>query len=889
MEKYLYICFFVLIILITFSKPALSQRFDPFLDWREMDTGHFLIIFPSSLKDTAIEVAVLAERILPQVEAFLNTTLSFQPAIVLVDNTDIPNGYADPLQGKIHLVISSPYNQFLGTQFRSWIQMVLTHELTHMLHLEAASPEIKRWRKLLGYVVLPNVIQPIWVWEGYAMYAENHFGVQGRLSDTLYDMYLREIALGDHFESPYLLGGYSYLDRWPGQNGCYIYGASVCQFIADRFGEKKLGEISTLCSENFQIYGFERALKKVIGIDTDALWKLWKENLKEKYQKQYQFIQNQSITQVTFLTDRGYSVSGLSLSPDQKKLVYSLSHPDYISGLRLLEQQSGQEQLIVRGFIVGNPDFSQDGRHLVYSKMVPERYHSWVDIFDYDLDTGKESRLTHDVRAFSPFFRNGKVYFLKRNVFPESLCSIDPASGTIEVIFEFPSSFRPIQLMVDPSEQTMVICGWKNGFLDLAILSEDRKLHFLTSDVYADLSPSFSSDGKILFFSSDRNGVYNIYAYYLDTGEFFQVTNVVNGLFEPKYNGQKFFGIAYHQSGFDVCEFQSDIPKWKKIKVEQQNILDLPDKTPLTCNYEDKPYEAIRHLFPRYWVPLIWGGTTNASDYLGFHSYSFSYQSDLQENFTTTFSYQGLFMEPEIDFWFSLDQEKYQYSLSFGYPVYLPHQNQLNFRAGYERIYRDDSLYSGFWKGFFLSLDGSIAEGNDSWITTQSFNLTYQNGNYELYSVQKGQFSWGIQAFRAGNVDHSWYAHVALGYSTLPQDFVFGGQDSLWGVAGYPEEILRGKIAGRFELGYKFPLLTLDRPLLSLGLIKGIDGKIYWVEAAAGESWNALEWIGSIGSEISLHSFLAEGFPVDLTLGYAHPFKPNCSDEWYLTLSTRFR
>ncbi|NLJ49563.1 MAG: hypothetical protein GX428_08265, partial [Candidatus Atribacteria bacterium] len=144
----MYIYFFVLIILITFSKPVFSQRFDPFLDWREMDTGHFLIIFPSSLKDTAIEVAVLAERILPQVEAFLNTTLSFRPAIVLADNTDIPNGSADPLQGKIHLVISSPYNQFLGTQFRSWIQMVLTHELTHMLHLEAVSPEIKRWRKL---------------------------------------------------------------------------------------------------------------------------------------------------------------------------------------------------------------------------------------------------------------------------------------------------------------------------------------------------------------------------------------------------------------------------------------------------------------------------------------------------------------------------------------------------------------------------------------------------------------------------------------------------------------------------------------------------------------------------------------------------------------------
>jgi hypothetical protein len=90
-------------------------------------------------------------------------------------------------------------------------------------------------------------------------------------------------------------------------------------------------------------------------------------------------------------------------------------------------------------------------------------------------------------------------------------------------------------------------------------------------------------------------------------------------------------------------------------------------------------------------------------------------------------------------------------------------------------------------------------------------------------------------------------------------------------------------------LGYEFSLITLDQPLFSLGLVKSIHGKIYWIESAAGESWNTLDWIGSIGSELSLQSYLSEGFPLDLTLGYAHPLEPNCSGEWYLTLSTRFR
>ena len=141
MKKYSLIWFFILIILVVLSKPVFSQRFDPYLDWREMDTGHFLVVFPASLKDVALEVAILAEGILSQIETFLNTTLSFRPAIVLADNTDIPNGQADPLQGEIHLVISQPYNQFLGTKLRNWIHMVLAHELTICFILKQQVPK----------------------------------------------------------------------------------------------------------------------------------------------------------------------------------------------------------------------------------------------------------------------------------------------------------------------------------------------------------------------------------------------------------------------------------------------------------------------------------------------------------------------------------------------------------------------------------------------------------------------------------------------------------------------------------------------------------------------------------------------------------------------------
>ena len=41
--------------------------------------------------------------------------------------------------------------------------------------------------------------------------------------------------------------------------------------------------------------------------------------------------------------------------------------------------------------------------------------------------------------------------FSKKECFSESLCSIDPTSGKIESVSEFPSSFRPIQATIDPT------------------------------------------------------------------------------------------------------------------------------------------------------------------------------------------------------------------------------------------------------------------------------------------------------------------------------------------------------------------------------------------------------------------------------------------------------
>ena len=56
----------------------------------------------------------------------------------------------------------------------------------------------------------------------------------------------------------------------------------------------------------------------------------------------------------------------------------------------------------------------------------------------------------------------------------------------------------------------------------------------VTHDRAVDGDPVFSRDGRWLFFHSDRTGITNVYAYELATTRLRQVTNVLNGAYQPE-------------------------------------------------------------------------------------------------------------------------------------------------------------------------------------------------------------------------------------------------------------------------------------------------------------------------------------------------------------------
>jgi Tol biopolymer transport system component len=105
----------------------------------------------------------------------------------------------------------------------------------------------------------------------------------------------------------------------------------------------------------------------------------------------------------------------------------------------------------------------------------------------------------------------------------------------------------------------------KDGFLNLFLLDlSENQIKPLTSGSYHDLSCDWSFDGKDLVFSSDRNGAYNLYFLSLDSlkdfskkGDFFhpiQLTDLITGAFDPSFSsdGKTLYFSAYEGYSFQI-------------------------------------------------------------------------------------------------------------------------------------------------------------------------------------------------------------------------------------------------------------------------------------------------------------------------------------------------
>src|SRR5690242_6029215 len=126
-----------------------ATLFDPALKFRMLHTEHFRIYFHQGEDRLAGRLAVIAEGVWHALERPLGVRPPRLTHLVVADQSEQANGYATPL----------PYNTIViyptwprGAEFNTddWLRLVVTHEFTHIVHLDRSEGYARVLRNIFG-------------------------------------------------------------------------------------------------------------------------------------------------------------------------------------------------------------------------------------------------------------------------------------------------------------------------------------------------------------------------------------------------------------------------------------------------------------------------------------------------------------------------------------------------------------------------------------------------------------------------------------------------------------------------------------------------------------------------------------------------------------------
>ena len=592
-------------------------------DWSYIQTPHFDIYYYEDQKSLAEFTADVAEESYEQISIHLRWDLKKRVSIMVYNShnefqqTNVVSSYMrEGVGGVTELFKNRVVFPFEGnySQFRH----VIHHELVHALINDMV------YGGSMQHVISSRtkIRVPIWSNEGLAEYLSSKW-------DTKADMVLRDIAVHERMPSVKELNYFM----------AYKGGQSLWRFITEKYGREKIGDVFRLMKRTQNAEkGYERAL----GMNYEDLTKQWHKYLKKEYwpdiknrdpledmsekitdHKKAKNFYNISPaispdgSMVAVLSDEmGYfdillldaitgkkikklikgnrSVDfeelkwlqpGISWSPDSKRIVLAAKagKSDALHIIDVENKESEKIELDMNG--VFSASWSPNGNQIAFIGQVENS----SDVFVLNLDTKSYERITDDI-------------------FSDSYPSWNP-KGT-EIIFT--------------SDRGDYVSGDFNGLMKnhnykqtdiYSVNILNKQITRYTNTNYNESHPIWSNTEQSIFYTSDYNGVWNLFRQDLNINELanktinqkeqdYAITNVLTGLQQPTLtkNDEILIFAGYSGIGWDLYSITNPLGLNKKVipptnfilkdNSNQEIISDLRrhklnDRLELSSNYSD--------------------------------------------------------------------------------------------------------------------------------------------------------------------------------------------------------------------------------------------------------------------------------------------------------------
>ncbi len=636
-----------------------SAGISPFLRWKTLETPHFRITYPEEMNAVAQKTAQYYEEAHQLLSPQLHWESRFRVQVVLTDNTDMANGLTTPI-GRIGMIlmITPPENFFSTAYYDDWLRLLVFHEYTHHLNMDATSEFYIPLRFIFGDVLLPNSLWAPWMLEGLAVYYETRFTKSGRGRSPFYSMIVRAQVEKNELDAPNgvtldrVNSGYPY---FPGGETAYLYGYQLTQQLAEQpvkdhltfdretnieNSEEYLGLESQRSSRRIPFF-INGNVENLVGKSWSDLWREWVIRARVQANAELEKIKAEPLTPIQKIAENTYEVMGSAVSPDGKWIATTQNSLDRRMGLVLYNLETKQAQRVTDKLLGSTLSFSSDSKQLFYSAI--ERsgaYDLFSDLSAYSLDKHCAHRLSYGLRARDPSLSpDGKslVFTLTRGpttgLAQATLLDKNGRQelGPVETLY-FPNAYDRISTPQFSSDgKSIAYSLHKNGqaseeleLLDLAT----RKTTPLVSDGYFNRFPIFS--GQALYFVSDKTGVDNIYRLNTLSAKPERITNVTTGVSFPSLSrststapqGRLFasvFEASGEASGWRLAELGWPTKPYSdtrsvELRAVSNDPKELGESTPKE-SYPAKDYSLWPSILPREWAPILVLG--NHSSYLG--------------------------------------------------------------------------------------------------------------------------------------------------------------------------------------------------------------------------------------------------------------------------------
>ncbi len=555
-------------------------------NWNFIQTPHFDIYYYSGELNLAEFTATEAEDAYEQISKHLLWDLKKRVSILIYNShndfqqTNVVQNYmSEGIGGVTELFKNRVIFPFSGDyeQFRH----VIHHELVHALINDMV------YGGSMQHVVSSRtrIRVPIWSNEGLAEFLSSNW-------DTKADMVLRDIAIHERMPTVKELNYFM----------AYKGGQSLWRFIAGKYGREKIGDVfrSMKFTQNAE-QGYQHAL----GMNYDELTVQWHKYLKKEYWpdvKDRDPLEDMSEKLTDHKKAKNFYNVSPALSPDGS-MVAVLSDQSGYFDILILDAMTGKK---IKRLIKGNRsvDFeelkwlqpglswSPDNDKIVVATKAGKRDALHV----INVDTGKREKISMDLdgvfsAAWSPV--GEKIAFVGSQGNASDIYVYDLETGTNKKITDdiysdsYPAWNKNGSKIAFVSDRGEFVSGefsrrmseFDYSQTDIYIADvQSREIMRITDTEHNESHPVWAHTKNALLYTSDHQGVWNLYVQSLEEGKSHQsyaISNVLTGLQQPTLSGNDDLLIfaGYANTGWDLYSMANPLEQSQKKVAPTQYVL----------------------------------------------------------------------------------------------------------------------------------------------------------------------------------------------------------------------------------------------------------------------------------------------------------------------------